>query len=222
MRVKSTWHKTQVKTIEDIAGALAFNTWRITKNHLEDLINEAFVIEKAQVFDVIKEYLCFLIQCVDRLVYDKLSTEQRQQLIVLLAKQSAAYYQENKEERIGPGDHYQAFIQHYNQRSQDYSQYEFVGGEPNYHFLRYFGEKVQKAMTEVDEKWIVQQMVEIQGPKAFKSIEKSVEQLASVKEIISKEEALKRKQNKIPRSKRPSTRQDTQYQQASSSEHITK
>ncbi|MBT5286431.1 MAG: hypothetical protein HOL87_01190, partial [Candidatus Thioglobus sp.] len=81
MRVKSKWHKTQIKTIDDIAGALAFNSWRITKNHLEDLINEAFVIEKAQVFDIIAEYLCFLIQCVDRLVFDKLSTKQRQELI---------------------------------------------------------------------------------------------------------------------------------------------
>jgi len=40
MRVKSKWHKTQVKTIEDIGGAMAFICWRITKNHLEDLINE--------------------------------------------------------------------------------------------------------------------------------------------------------------------------------------
>jgi len=103
VRVKSKWHKTQIKTIDDIAGALAFNSWRITKNHLEDLINEAFVIEKAQVFDIIAEYLCFLIQCVDRLVFDKLSTKQRQELIIALAKQSADYYQENKQERIGSG-----------------------------------------------------------------------------------------------------------------------
>ena len=46
MRVKSKWHKNQVKTIEDIGGAMAFICWRITKNHLEDLINEGFVIEK--------------------------------------------------------------------------------------------------------------------------------------------------------------------------------
>jgi hypothetical protein len=41
-----------LKTIEDIGGAMAFICWRITKNHLEDLINEGFVIEKEQVFDV--------------------------------------------------------------------------------------------------------------------------------------------------------------------------
>ena len=221
MRVKSTWHKTQVKTIDDIAGALAFNSWRITKNQLEDLINEAFVIEKAQVFDVIKEYLCYLIQCVDRLVFDKLDAEQRQELIIALAKQSADYYQENKEERIGPGDHWRTFIQLYNDRSKDYADYEFIDGEPNYHFLRYFGEKIQKAMTKADEKWIVQQMVEIQAPKSFKAIKKSVDELVAVEQIISKDEQNKKKENKIPRSKRKSTRKNTAYKNESSSDHIT-
>jgi hypothetical protein len=220
VRVKSKWHKTQIKTIDDIAGALAFNSWRITKNHLEDLINEAFVIEKAQVFDIIAEYLCFLIQCVDRLVFDKLSTKQRQELIIVLAKQSADYYQENKQERIGSGDHWKDFIQIYNSRSEDYANYEFTDGEPNYHFLRYFGEKTQKAMTDADEKWIVQQMVEIQAPKAFKSIKKSVDDLVSVKQIVSKTEQIERKKNKTTRSKRASTRKDQPYKNTSSSDHL--
>ncbi len=188
MRVKSTWHKTQVKTIDDIAGALAFNSWRITKNHLTDLINKAYVIEKAQVFDVIREYMCYLIQCVDRLAFDVLDTKKRQELIIAIAKQSADYYQENKQERIGEGDHWQEFIDTYNLRSQDYSDFEFSDGEPNYLFMRYFGEKVQKAMTEVDEKWIIQQIVEIQAPKAFQSIKKSVNDLVSVDKIVSKED----------------------------------
>ena len=220
MRVKSTWHKTQVKTIEDIAGALAFNSWRITKNHLEDLINEAFVIEKAQVFDVIGEYLCFLIQCVDRLAYDKLDNKQRQKLIILLAKQSADYYQENKEERIGKGEYWHEFINLYNQRSQYYSEYEFMDGAPNYPFLRYFAEKIKDSMTKVDEKWIAQQIIEIQAPKAFESIKKSVDDLVAVDQIVTKEDKIKRKEDKIPRSKRKSTRRDAPYKNTSSSDHI--
>ncbi len=210
MRVKSKWHKTQVKTIEDIGGAMAFICWRITKNHLEDLINEGFVIEKEQVFDVIAEYLCFLIQSIDRLVFKTLSTEQRQELINKLAKQSAFYYQENKEDRIGKGNHWKAFVNTYNQRSQDYSDYDFVDNEPDYHFLRYFAEKVKLAMTDVDEKWIVQQMIEIQAPKAFKKLSQSVDDLVSVNSIISKEDQVKKKENKVSRSKRPSTRSDLQ------------
>jgi len=210
MRVKSKWHKTQVKTLEDIGGAMAFICWRITKNHLEDLINEGFVIEKEQVFDVIAEYLCFLIQSIDRLVFNTLSAEQRQELINKLAKQSAFYYQENKEDRIGEGNHWKAFVNTYNQRSQDYSDYDFVNNEPDYHFLRYFAEKIKLAMTDVDEKWIVQQMIEIQAPKAFKKLSQSVDDLVSVDNIIFKDEEINKKENKVPRSKRPSTRKDLQ------------
>lgn len=206
MRVKSKWHKNQVKTIEDIGGAMAFVCWRMSKNHLEDLINEGFVIEKEQVFDVIVEYLCFLIQCIDRLIHTKLNHEQRQELINKIAKQSAFYYQENKTERIGAGNHWKSFVNIYNQRSDDYSSYEFIEGEPNYHFLRYFADKIQKAMTAIDEKWIVQQIIEIQAPKAFKQIKKSVNDLVSVDNIISKTQQTKEKTKKIPRSKRPSTR----------------
>ncbi|VVH65495.1 hypothetical protein BSPLISOX_1512 [uncultured Gammaproteobacteria bacterium] len=220
MRVKSKWHKTQVKTIEDIGGAMAFICWRITKNHLEDLINEGFIIEKEQVFDVIAEYLCFLIQSIDRLVFKTLSNEQRQELIHKLAKQSAFYYQENKTERIGEGNHWKVFINTYNQRSQDYSDYGFIGNEPDYRFLRYFGEKIKLAMTDVDSSWIVQQMVEIQAPKAFKKIAQSVDDLVSVDKIISKEEKTQQKKEKIPRSKRESTRKDLQYKNKSSSDHI--
>ncbi|SMN16493.1 hypothetical protein CRYPA_272 [uncultured Candidatus Thioglobus sp.] len=220
MRVKSTWHKTQVKTIDEIAGALAFNSWRITKNQLTDLINKAYVIEKEQVFDVIREYMCYLIQCVDRLSYDILDQKKRQELIIAMAKQSADYYHENKSERIGEGKHWHEFIDTYNMRSKDYSDYEFSDGAPNYLFMRYFGEKVQKAMTEVDEKWIIQQIVEIQAPKAFEAIQKSVNTLVAVDQIVSKEEQIKRIKNKIPRSKRKSTRQDHIYKNESSSDHL--
>lgn len=208
MRVKSTWHKTQTKTIEDIAGALAFNVWRITKNQLEDLINEAFVVEKAQVFDVIVEYLCFLIQCVDRLIYDKFDQAQRRDLIINLVKQVADYYQENKSERITAGDHWQAFIEIYNSRSKDYSGYPFTT-EPSHLAYRYFGKKIQQAMTKVDAKWIIQQMVEIQAPKAFKAIEKSVKDLTEVKKIVSKADKIQTKTNKTQRSKRSTTRIDS-------------
>ena len=87
--------------------------------------------------------------------------------------------------------------------------------------MRYFAEKIQKAMTAADEKWIVQQMCEIQAPKAFKAINKSVQQLVSVDQIVSNEEKIDRKMNKTPRSKRKSTRQDSPYRNTSSSDHIS-
>ena len=204
MRVKSKWHKDAVKTVDEIASALAFNTWRITKNNLEDLINEGFTVEKDQVFGVISEYLCFLIQCVDRLIFQKTSSDNRRQILILLARQSADYFHEEKTERIGEGSHWDDFVNLYNSRAKDYSEFGFNLDGPDYHFLRYFAEKTKSVMTQLDEKWVVQQMIEIQAPKAFDEINKSVGNLMQVKEIISKEEKEKRRSEKIPRSKRKS------------------
>ena len=72
----------------------------------------------------------------------------------------------------------------------------------------------------LDDKWIIQQIVEIQAPKAFQAIRKSVNDLVSVKQIISKEEKVEREKDKVPRSKRKSTRQDAAYNNKSSSDHI--
>ena len=200
MRVRSAWYQAQGKTIDDIASALAFNAWRITKNNLEDLINEAFVIEKAQVFDVIAEYLFFLIQAIDRLSYQQLKSEQRKTLIISLVKRLAAYYQQEKSERIGNGEHQQEFVKLYNQRSVDYGEYEFLNNEPSYHCLRYFGRQIQNAMTKADEKWILQQIVEIQAPKTFVAIKSSMDKLMSG--AISDKKATKKP--KIKRSQRSS------------------
>ena len=65
-------------------------------------------------------------------------------------------------------------------------------------------------MTDVDGKWIVQRMIEIQAPQSFKKIDQSVDDLVSVDKIISKERQIEKKDNKIPRAKRKSTRQDLQ------------
>lgn len=174
MRIKSKWYDNQVKSIADIASALAFNTWRLIKNSLEDLINAGFTIEKAQVFDVIAEYACFIIQCTDRLCFSQLSTSKRQELIHKLVKQTALYYQDNKSERIKSGQHWQDFVALYNRRVQDYSEFSFENGEPDYSFYRYFAMQIQAVTTAVDKKWIAQQMIEIQAPKTFKTLQKNI------------------------------------------------
>ena len=191
MRIKSKWHDSQIKSINDIASALSFNAWRLTKNSLEDLINEAFVIEKAQVFDVIAEYLCFIIQCTDRLIFNQLNQKDRKTLITQLVKQLSFYYQENKAERISPGDHWKDFLSLYNQRANDYAKFDFQQTEPNYHFYRYFGQKIQQCTTKADEKWIAQQMIEIQGPKAFKQLKTHLDNTFSQVTTISNQKPKK-------------------------------
>lgn len=204
MRIKSKWHNNSKKTLQEMASAVAFSSWRLTKNQIEDLINEGFKVEKTEVFDVIKSYLYFIISCVDRLVFDKLSFGQRQEFIIAVVKQCGFYYQENKADRIAEGEYIKEFIDGYNQISGDYAKSGF-GGSPNYDFLIVFAGSVKDATTKVDEKWITQQIVEIQAPDCFEDIQKFTENIVDVKNIISKEEKSAIKKNKVSRSKRQQT-----------------
>lgn len=203
MRIKSKWHDSSAKSIDDISGALAFILWRLTKNSLEDLINEGFVIEKEQVFAVILEYLCFSIQCIDRLAFTTLKDSDRRQLIITLVKQSAQYYQSNKSERITTGKYWQEFLDAYNERASDYANFNFVDGTPDYSFYRYFADKIKNATTVVDVKWIVQQMIEIQAPKAFRVIKKSFnDNLGAVNKITDDKPKIALTTREIRRQKR--------------------
>ncbi len=187
MRIKSKWHDPNIKSADEIGGALAFTAWRLTRNALEDLINEDFIIEKAQVFNVIAEYLCFLIQCIDRLIFSILKANDRKIIITKLTKQCAFYYAENKSERIGEDTYSKEFLKLYNKRIGDYSAFNFTEGEPDHSFYRYFAEKIKCVMTKADEKWIVAQMIEIQAPKAFRIIKKSVDNtVISVRKISAR------------------------------------
>ena len=135
MRVKSSWHggrgkragrSHKKKSLGDIAGALAFIVWKISRNGVENLINEKFdVISHEQLFGIISEYLIFLIQSSDRLVYKSLSQEQRGEFIQKLALKLADHLQENQVDRMGEGDYRSPFIHQLNAEIHDYSEFSF-------------------------------------------------------------------------------------------------
>jgi hypothetical protein len=70
VRIKSQWYREEnQRSMKEIAGAIAFNGWRIALDKAITLHGENFVYEDdAQRLAVIAEYLHFEIQLVDRLV----------------------------------------------------------------------------------------------------------------------------------------------------------
>jgi hypothetical protein len=187
MRVKSSWHggrgkragrSHKKKSLGDIAGALAFIVWKISRNGVENLINEKFdVISHEQLFGIISEYLIFLIQSSDRLVYKSLSQEQRGEFIQKLALKLADHLQENQVDRMGEGDYRSPFIHQLNAEIHDYSEFSFSEDGPGYPFMCYFAEQAGKTLSEDDRKWFVAQVVEIEGPEAIEMLRKGVTNL---------------------------------------------
>lgn len=204
MRIKSKWHNNSKKTLQEIASAISFDSWRLTKNQLEDLINEGFKVEKTEVFGVIQVYLYFIINCVDRLTFAKFSFAERQEFMTAVVKQCAHYFQDNKADRIEAGDYYQEFIDGYNSITKEYGKCDF-NSSPDYSFLIIFAGGVKNATTTVDEKWITQQIIEIQAPDTFANVEHFTKNIVDVTNIISKEEKSKQIKSKVSRAKRQKT-----------------
>lgn len=169
LRIKSRWHDDSAeRSLEEIAGALAFIAWRLALDKAITLHGEDFVYESdRQRIGVIGEYLYFAVQLVDRITHDMLEPEQRRTLITRLALRLAQHMQENAEELLGPGDYGKPFIEGLNQRSADYSEFGFTEDDgPSYPFLRHLGYEIQGIMSDRGEnRWVIDQVMDRDGPE---------------------------------------------------------
>jgi hypothetical protein len=180
VRIRSHWNnKKKERSLEEIAGALAFIEWRIAGNALLDLENEGFQTDtQLQRLDVLQEFCAFLIHVTDRLVHDTMGEAERQRFIVALAMKTADTYHDNRLDTDASGkDFRQPFIETLNARMADYAEFVFEDRKPGYAFKRYLGEAVTGKMGDRDRKWISDQVMEIEVPDMLKTLEKGLKDL---------------------------------------------
>lgn len=180
MRIRSHWNdKKKKRSLEEVAGALAFIEWRIAAKALLNLENEGFQTDtQLQRLDVLQELCAFLIHITDRMVHDSMNDEERQRFIVELALKTADTYHDNRVDSEGRGqDFRQPFIEVLNTRMADYADFRFEGGVPGYAFKRYLGEQVTNSMGPKDRKWISDQVMEIEVPAMLKTLKKGINDL---------------------------------------------
>ena len=82
----------------------------------------------------------------------------------------------NQRDLFGPGDYRKGFIDRLNARFAEYAGFEYAGEEPGYPCLRFFAAKVADVMAEGDNKWVVEQMMDIEAPEMVRALRKLVEQ----------------------------------------------
>ncbi|EDN66478.1 conserved hypothetical protein [Beggiatoa sp. PS] len=177
MRIKSRWNKrAKEQSLEEIAKAVAFINWRIATNSLLELENKGYQTHSnAHRLQILGEFLAFLLQVVDRLVYGKMEDEERQAFITTLALSMADNFADNQRDMLGEGEYKKPFIDLLNQRSEDFAELSFKDGEAGFDFLRYFGEQVATVMEE--KHFISQQIMDIEGPNAIKTLKKGLQDL---------------------------------------------
>jgi len=180
VRIRSRWNdKKKERSLEEVAGALAFIEWRIAGNALLNLENEGFQTDtQLQRLAVLQELCAFLVHVTDRLVHDTMVEEERQRFIVALALKMADTYHDNRRDTDSSGEDFrQPFVETLNARMADYAEFSFADRKPGYRFKRYLGEAVTATMGARDNKWISDQVMEIEIPDMLKTLEKGLKDL---------------------------------------------
>lgn len=183
MRVKTRWNnKSKPHSIQDIASAMGFNTWRIACNGVLNLENEGFQTDtQRQRLDIIAEFLVFLIHTVDRLAYDKFNEDQRSALVTALALNLVNTWVDNARDIEGPAeeDRRADFIARLNEGMAEYAEMPFTEEGPGFAYLRLLGDRVAAVMGPKDNRWIMDQMMAIEAPDAIQTLRRVMRDLTA-------------------------------------------
>ena len=97
-RLKGGWNQRERgRSLEEIGSAISSNLWQIAGQGVLDLENEGFQTDtQPQRLDVLSEYLAYLLQLVDRLLFDQFDEAQRNVLISSAGLHLAGLMQDNR------------------------------------------------------------------------------------------------------------------------------
>jgi len=175
--VKTRWRKKGERTLAERAGVIGTNVWKISSEVFKHMEKEGFRFGSDRlVTDVLAEFMAFMVQLADRAVYGKLSEADRAALVGEVAGHLAATMENNQRDLLGPGEYRKPFIDLLNARFGEYAGFEYAGVEPGYPCLRFFATKVSDAMASGDNKWVVEQMMDIEAPEMVRLVAKLIEQ----------------------------------------------
>jgi len=172
-RLKSGWsQRGRERSLQEIGSSISFNIWQIAGQAVLDLENEGFQTDtQSQRLDVLTEFAAYLLQLVDRIIYEQFDLEQRNGIISSAGLHMAGILQDNRLDTDGEGDYQKQFLSILNQRIGDYSQCKFSRMEgPSFIFLRTLGDHVSAQMGDKDNKWITGYVIDIAGEKLSKSL----------------------------------------------------
>ncbi len=178
MRMRTKWHdKERTVSIDEKANTMAFISWRIAAALVLNLENENFQTDThKQRLDVIREALAFLVSVTDRLVAPQMSAEERQEFVAKYAVKLSKTFQENCEDLLGRNTDYKTdFINTLNQRLNAYADCSWDEEKemPGFQYKRDFGDYISAEMGKRDNKWITDQIIEIEVPEMMENLKKS-------------------------------------------------
>jgi stalled ribosome rescue protein Dom34 len=193
VRLRTRWHRSKrsernregsrrPKSQENVCSAVAINIWKLAKEAFTRMEKENFRFrEDSQAIDVIAEFAIFLLHMVDRMIYGKVPEEERGPLINGIAADLIDTFEGNQIDLLGPGEYRQTFIDKLNERLANYAECSFDEDGPGYDFKRYLAQNCAEIMAITDNKWVLEQVLEIEAPELAERVRPVVRDILGVK-----------------------------------------
>jgi hypothetical protein len=193
VRLKTKWHKskrerrskraTRPKTLLDLSSVIAMNIWKLAKDAFTHMEKEGFRFrEDTQAIDTINEFIFFQLHIVDRLIYGNIAEDERGPFITAVATQLAETVTENQVELLGPGDYVQSFMDTMNGRFFNYAECGFDNDNgPGFEFTRFLALNVAEHLKLTDDKWVVEQVMDIEAPPMAEKIQRVAEDVLGLR-----------------------------------------
>ena len=181
-RTKSRFfNKDKARDPATLASVAAFTAWRLGLATIGQMRTAQFEIEAGpQYFEVLREYLVFLVQVADRLALARLSLPERRQFTVSMVKRLAELVAENESRLLAEDDRpiRRQFIDLYNSRADDYAQLDFGEGVgQDVAFMRLASVALTRAVAPQDRAWVADQVMSFEAPTAVRTLRKVIDDL---------------------------------------------
>ena len=197
IRLKTRWHRSKrsdrnrkgsrkEKTLDDLSGVVAFNIWKLAKETFLHMEKENFRFKKdTQAINVVSDLCIFMLHIMDRMIYDNIPEEQRGPLVNGVAMDLAKSIETNQIELLGPCDppnvYIDAFVERLNDRLSNYADCGFTDEGPAYDFKRYLAQNISEIMAESDNKWVVEQIIDVEAPDLIERFQPVVREVLGVR-----------------------------------------
>lgn len=183
LRVKTVWFKKEGEQRDpaEVATVLASTIWRLCDRTIDNLSKADFdIITPQRGFRIIGEMACFLVHYVDRLAFNRMDDELRQDVVSAVGVRLAEIMEENIIETTGgekdPDYDYQAgFIDLTNRRMGDYAAFDFPDEKASFPALRFLSLQIREIMEQSDQTWIQDQIMEIEMPEMQSMVKKNMD-----------------------------------------------
>jgi len=201
VRLKTRWHRSKrsernqrgsnaPKKLEDLASVIAINIWKLAKEVFVHMEKEGFHFrEDTQVIAFINEFIFYQLHIADRLLYGIVEEQERTGFIQATADYLKQSVVENQIDLLGPSETYgESFIRVMNERMADYASCGFSDGAPGYDMTRYLAQNISQHMQQTDNKWVVEQIMDVEAPSIVEKIVSVVTEVLGLRQRKQQQE----------------------------------